>query len=157
MTCRGENDTNGSYFPVFSEDVAFACCFVTTRPPPTLPHYRRASGIGYACKKLSKMAGNPASYPVYSRYNELPYSWFLSRGINNRVRWYAAVLKSAVFNAPLLIVTWEIVKTEHHRRRISLCDYFKGKGPLPGPKGSLARIIPSSAIAEFSFTWQIQL
>ena len=85
------------------------------------------------------------------------YSGFLSRGINNRVRWYVAVLKSAVFNAPLLIVTWEIVKTACHCRRMSLWDYFKQKGPLPDPKGSLARIISSSAIAEFSFTWQIQL
>ena len=37
--------------------------------------------------------------------NMIPYSGFLLRGINNRVRWYVAVLKSAVFNAPLLIVT----------------------------------------------------
>ena len=44
------------------------------------------------------------------------------------------------------------MKTACHCRRMSLCDYFKGKGALPGPKGSLARIIPSSAIAEFSFT-----
>ena len=35
----------------------------------------------------------------------IPYSGFLSRGINNRVRWYVVVLKSTVFNAPLLIVT----------------------------------------------------
>ena len=84
----------------------------------------------------------------------ISYSGFLSRGINNRVRWYVAVLKSAVFNAPLLIVTWEIVKTACHYRRMSLWDYFKRKGPLSDPKGSLARIIPSSAIAEFSFTWQ---
>ena len=37
-------------------------------------------------------------------YYVVPYSRFLSRGINNRVRWYVVVLKSAVFNAPLLIV-----------------------------------------------------
>ena len=30
--------------------------------PPTLPPYRSASGIGYASKKLSKMASNLASY-----------------------------------------------------------------------------------------------
>ena len=60
-----------SHFPVLSEDVAFACHFVATLPPPTLPPFRSATGIGYTSKKLSKMAGNPASYPVYSRYNEL--------------------------------------------------------------------------------------
>ena len=50
----------------YIEDIVFARHFVATRPP-----YRSASGIGYAGKTLSKMAGNPASYPVYSRYNEL--------------------------------------------------------------------------------------
>ena len=30
---------------------------------------------------------------------------------------------------------------------MSLLDYFKRKGPLPDPRGSLARVIPSSAIA----------
>ena len=39
--------------------------------PPTFPPYRSASGIGYASKQPSKMVGNLASYPVYSRYNEL--------------------------------------------------------------------------------------
>ena len=34
MTCGGENGTNGSHFPVFSEDVAFARHFMATRPPP---------------------------------------------------------------------------------------------------------------------------
>ena len=58
----------------------------------------------------------------------IPYSGFLSRGINNCVRWYVAVLKSAVFNAPLLIVTWEIVKTACHCRRMLLWDYIKRKG-----------------------------
>ena len=71
MTCGGENGTNGSDFPVLSEDVALAHHFVATRPPPTLPRCRSVTDIGYASKKLSKMAGNPASYPVYSRYNEL--------------------------------------------------------------------------------------
>ena len=41
----------------------------------------------------------------------------------------------------------EIVKTACHCRRMSLWGYFKRKGPLLDPKGSLARIIPSSAIA----------
>ena len=36
MTCGGESGTSGSHFPVFSEDVACARCFVATRPPPTL-------------------------------------------------------------------------------------------------------------------------
>ena len=71
MTCGGENDTNGSHFPVLSEDVALARHFVATRPPPILPPCRSATDIGYASKKLSKMVGNPANYPVYSRYNEL--------------------------------------------------------------------------------------
>ena len=79
----------------------------------------------------------------------LPYSGFLSRGINNRVRYYIAVLKSAVFNAPLLIVTWEIVKTAYHWWRMSLWDYFKQKGSLPDPKRSLARTIPSAIAVHF--------
>ena len=94
MTCRGENG------PVFSEDIAFAHHFMATRPLPTLspysahhfmathplptlsPYrsasgigyarpYRSASGIGHVSKKLSKMVRDPASYPVYGRYNEL--------------------------------------------------------------------------------------
>ena len=35
------------------------------------------------------------------------------------------------------------MKTTCHCRRMSLWDYFKQKGSLPDPKGSLARIIPS--------------
>ena len=59
-------------FPCFSKDVAFACHFVATLlPPPFNVSYKSASGIGYISKKLSKMAGNPASYPVYSRCNKL--------------------------------------------------------------------------------------
>ena len=46
-TRGGENVTNGSHFPVLSEDVAFAC----THPPPPC---RSATGIGYACKKYLK-------------------------------------------------------------------------------------------------------
>ena len=49
-----ENGTNGWHVAVFSVDVAFA------------HHFRSASGIGYASKKLSKMAGNSASYPLNS-------------------------------------------------------------------------------------------
>ena len=69
--CGGENGTNGSHFPVFSKDIAFAPHSVAPRPPPIILPYRSASGIGYASTKLSKMVGSPASYPVYSRYNEL--------------------------------------------------------------------------------------
>ena len=54
MTCGGENGINGSHFPVFSEDVAFACHFMATRLPPTLQPYRSASGIGYASKNYLK-------------------------------------------------------------------------------------------------------
>ena len=79
----------------------------------------------------------------------ISYSGFLSRGINNRVRSYIAVLKYAVFNAPLLIVTWEIVKTAYHWWRMLLWDYFKQKGPLSDPKGSLSRTIPSAIVAHF--------
>ena len=45
-------------------NIAFARHFVATHLPPTLPPYRIASGIAYASKKLSKMAGNIASYPL---------------------------------------------------------------------------------------------
>ena len=38
---------------------------------PTFHPYRSASGIGYTSKKLSKIAGNSDSYPVYSRHSEL--------------------------------------------------------------------------------------
>ena len=39
------------------------------------------------------------------------------------------------------------MKTAYHCRRMPLWDYFKRKGPLPDPKGYLATIIPSPAIA----------
>ena len=42
--------------------VAFAHHFEATGPPPTLPPYRSAIGIGYTSKKQSKMVGNLASY-----------------------------------------------------------------------------------------------
>ena len=38
-------------------------------------------------------------------------------------------------------------RTAYHCRRMPLWDYFKRKRPLPDPKGYLATIIPSSAIA----------
>ena len=44
-------DTNGCHLAGFSEDVAFAHHFMATRPSPTLPPYRSATGIGYASKK----------------------------------------------------------------------------------------------------------
>ena len=66
MTCRGEYDIDGSHLAVYSEDVAFARHFIAPRPPYS------TSGVCYASKKLSKMVGNSASYPVYSRLNELP-------------------------------------------------------------------------------------
>ena len=55
----------------FSEDVAFACHFMAPCPPTFIPPDRSASGTDYASKKSSKMVGNPASYPVYSRYSGL--------------------------------------------------------------------------------------
>ena len=54
MTCGGENGTNGSHFPVLSEDVALVRHFVATYPPPTLPPCRNATGIGYASKNYLK-------------------------------------------------------------------------------------------------------
>ena len=67
----GENDTNGSHLAGFGENVAFARHFVATHPPPTLPPFRSATGIGYASKKPSKMVGNSASYS--------PNSWWVDR------------------------------------------------------------------------------
>ena len=62
MICGGENGPNGGcHLAGFSKDVAFACHFVATRLPPTLPAYRSATGIGYNSKKLSKMVENLAS------------------------------------------------------------------------------------------------
>ena len=71
MICGGENDTKGCHLAGFGEDVAFACHFVATHPPPTLPPCGSATDIGYASKKLSKMAGNSASYS--------PNSWWVDR------------------------------------------------------------------------------
>ena len=71
VICGGENDTNGCHLAGFSEDVAFTHHFVATHLPPTLPPCRSATGIGYASKKLSKMAGNSVSYS--------PNSWWIDR------------------------------------------------------------------------------
>ena len=52
VTCGGENGTNGSHFPVLSEDVALACHFMATHlPPPPLLPCRSATDIGYPSKK----------------------------------------------------------------------------------------------------------
>ena len=34
VICRGANDTSECHLAVFSKDMAFACHFVATRPPP---------------------------------------------------------------------------------------------------------------------------
>ena len=65
MTCGGDNGTNGIHVAVSSEDVAF---------PATLWLPARSHPIEVpvvSVKKLFKMVGKPASYPMYSRYNEL--------------------------------------------------------------------------------------
>ena len=53
----------------FSKDVSFLhyTSWLPAHPPPC----RSASGIGYTSKNYLKWWGKPASYPVYSRYNEL--------------------------------------------------------------------------------------
>ena len=38
--------------PVLVKDIAFAHHFVATLPPPTLPPYRCANGIGYASREI---------------------------------------------------------------------------------------------------------
>ena len=53
---------------LFLVKTAVARHFVATRPPPTLPPCRNASGIDYPSKKLSKMAGYSASYSFNSWY-----------------------------------------------------------------------------------------
>ena len=54
VICGGANDTSGCHLTVFSEDVAVARHFVATRPPPTLPPCRNASGIDYPSKNYLK-------------------------------------------------------------------------------------------------------
>ena len=67
MTCGGENGTSESQLADFSEDVAFICHFMAPHPIGVLVDMVLATPV----QKLSKMLRNPASYPVYSRYNEL--------------------------------------------------------------------------------------
>ena len=56
-------------------------------PAPTFPPYRSASGIGNANKKLSKMAGNPASFQctvdTMNYFEQLQISGKTSAGISN--------------------------------------------------------------------------
>ena len=66
VICGGENDINGCHLAGFSEDVAFARHLVVSHPS-----CRSATDIGYTSKKLSKMAGNAASYS--------PNSWWVDR------------------------------------------------------------------------------
>ena len=51
MISGGANDTSGCHMDVFSEDLAVARHFVATRPPPTLPPSKNATGIDYPSKK----------------------------------------------------------------------------------------------------------
>ena len=71
MICGGEIDSNGCHLDGFGEDLAFARHFMATHPPPILPPCGSATDIGYPSKKLSKMAGNLASYS--------PNSWWVDR------------------------------------------------------------------------------
>ena len=57
MICGGQNVTNRYHLAGVNEDMAFASHYVATCLPPTLTPYRSTTGIGYASKKLSKMAG----------------------------------------------------------------------------------------------------
>ena len=66
MICGGENDTNGCHLAGFGEDVAFARHFVAIHPP-----YHPVGMLlvlAMPVKKLSKMAGNLASYSPNSRW-----------------------------------------------------------------------------------------
>ena len=53
---------NGCHLAGFSEDVAFACHFVATLPPPPFHPIGMLLVLAMPVKKLSKMAGNVASY-----------------------------------------------------------------------------------------------
>ena len=60
---------SGYHLAVFSEDLAVACYFVATRPPPTLLPCRNAIVVlTTPVKKLSKMVGYSASYSFNSWY-----------------------------------------------------------------------------------------
>ena len=52
----------------FSEDLALAYHFVAICPSPILPPYRSTIGVGYASRKLSKMAENSACFSTNSRW-----------------------------------------------------------------------------------------
>ena len=67
MVCGAENSISEYYLAFSSFHRAFVLHFVAPISPNTHP-YISACGIGYASKKLSKMAGNSASYP----FNSLP-------------------------------------------------------------------------------------
>ena len=58
---------------VFSEDIAFACHIVAPYPPPPSHPIGVLVVLAPPVKKLSKMVGNSASYPVYSKHSELPW------------------------------------------------------------------------------------
>ena len=53
------------------KDVAFARHFVAMCLPPPSHPIGVLEVMAIPVKKLSKMAGKPAWYPMYSRYNEL--------------------------------------------------------------------------------------
>ena len=69
-----------------SVDVAFAYHFVATSLIFTLPPYGSANCIGYTSKKLSRMAGNSASY-IYT----------FNRQTTNSYRIVASFMQASVF------------------------------------------------------------
>ena len=66
-----ENDTIGCHLAGFCEDVAFACHFVATHPPPPSHPVGVLLVLATPGKKLSKMVGNSASYS--------PNIWWIDR------------------------------------------------------------------------------
>ena len=72
MTCGGENGTNGCHLAILSEDIAFAHHFVAPHLPPSHP-IGALVVLAMPVKKLSKMVGNSANYPVYSRRSKLTW------------------------------------------------------------------------------------
>ena len=73
VKCGSENGTNGCHLVVFGEDVAFPHHFVAPHLPMTLPPIALLVILATPVKKLSKMIGNSASHPVYSKHSELPW------------------------------------------------------------------------------------
>ena len=71
MFIKDDTQTNGSHFPVYSEDVAFAHHFVDTHLLPPSHSIGLLMVSAMPVEKLSKMAGNPDNYPMYTRCNEL--------------------------------------------------------------------------------------